>query len=376
MWPRADGTPDLLERQTEGLAQDVRAELHTCAIARLEPVLDGLPQVIIAHVEIWAARWHRKQLLVIRLVQPNELASGGRHVAGRVVCVEVILLGRRKIREDAWPIALLQHVFAVVGAVDLDSWFHKVHACDAIPANDHGHHDAWIELRSVCAEKGGAVHALPGAVHPMPEVLRVLEILAFVDLFITEEDSLQVQCWQRGSLAQGNSALHKVSSSTWALETAVKDRLRVNTCAVSPPGALKRATSFLMLDLDQSGRSFAIAVVVFPAAIQPRTTSTSCAFHAVPRPMEIDAKVEGSVKNLRVRWLSDEQITTISTHSMCGNACHRLFNCTETGFYHWLRVLTHTPLSQMHTSRRLKIAPKCTIHASGSKTNSSSRIPN
>ena len=204
MWPRADGTPDLLERQTEGLAQDVRAELHACVIAWLEPVLDGLPQVIIAHVEIWAARWHRKQLLIVRLVQPNELACGGRHVAGRVVRVEVILLVRRKIREDAWPIALLQHVFAVVGAVDLDSWFHKVHACDAIPANDHGHHDAWIELRSVCAEKGGAVHAFPGAVHPMPEVLRVLEILAFVDLFITEEDSLQVQCWQRGLLAQAD----------------------------------------------------------------------------------------------------------------------------------------------------------------------------
>ena len=66
---------------------------------------------------------------------------------GRVVRVEVILLVRCQIREDAWPIALLQHVFAVVGAVDLDSWFHKVHACDAIPANDHGHHDAWIELR-------------------------------------------------------------------------------------------------------------------------------------------------------------------------------------------------------------------------------------
>ena len=98
--------------------------------------------------------------------------------------------------------------------------------------------------------------------------------------------------------------------------------------------------------------------------------------HAVPRPMEFDAKIEGSVKNLRVQWLSDEQIITTSTHSMCGNACHRLFNCTETVFYHWLRVSTHTPLSQMHTSRRLKIAPKGTIHASGSKTNSFSRIPN
>ena len=178
------------------------AELHTCAIARLEPVLDGLPQVIIAHVEIRAARWHRKQLLIVRLVQPDELASGGRHVAGRVVRVEVIWFVRRKIREDAWPIALLQHVFAVEGAVDLDSWFHKVHACDAVPANDHGHHDAWVELRSVCAEKIGALHALSGAVDPKPEVLRVLEILAFVDLFVAEEDPLQVQCWQRGSLAQ------------------------------------------------------------------------------------------------------------------------------------------------------------------------------
>ena len=36
-------------------------------------------------------------------------------------------------------------------------------------------------------------------------------------------------------------------------------------------------------------------------------------------------------------------------------------------FYHWLRVSTHTSLSQMHTPRRLKIAPKCTIHAPGSK---------
>ena len=38
---------------------------------------------------------------------------------------------RSKIREDAWPIALRQHVFAVAGTVDLDPWFHKVHACDA-----------------------------------------------------------------------------------------------------------------------------------------------------------------------------------------------------------------------------------------------------
>ena len=151
----------------------------------------------------------------------------------------------------------------------------------------------------------------------------------------------------------GNSAL---SSSNWALETAVKDRLRVNTGpGASPAAALafKRATSFLMLDLDQSGRSVAIAVVVFPAAIQPRTTSTSCAFHAVPRPMEIDAKIEGSVKNLRVQWLSDEQIITSSTHSMCGNACHRLFNCTETVFFFLSlapRVDTHPPLPDAHTA--------------------------
>ena len=165
--------------------------------------MDGLPQVLIAHVEIRAARWHRKQLPVIRLVQPIELASGGRRVAGRVVRVEVIPFVRRgKIREDAPPIALRQHVFAVVGTVDFDPWFRKVHACDAIPSNDHGHHDAWIELRPVCAEKIGAVHALPGAVHPTPEVLRVLEILALVDLFVAEVDTLHVQCWQRGPLAQ------------------------------------------------------------------------------------------------------------------------------------------------------------------------------
>ena len=67
------------------------------------------------------------------------LASGGRHVAGRVVRVEVILLVRRKIRDDAWPIAFLQHVFAVVSAVDLNPWFHKMYACDAVPADDHYH---------------------------------------------------------------------------------------------------------------------------------------------------------------------------------------------------------------------------------------------
>ena len=145
-----------------------------------------------------------------------------------------------------------------------------------------------------------------------------------------------------------NSAL---SSSNWALENAVNDRLRVYTTPTPPPGALKRVTSFLMLDLDQSGRSVAIAVVVFPAAIQPRTTSTSCAFHAVPRPMEIDAKIEGSVKILRVQWLSDEQIITTSTHSMCGNACHRLFKCTETVFLSLApRVDTHLPLPDAHTA--------------------------
>ena len=50
-----------------------------CQEPWLEPVLDGLPQVIITHVEIPTARWHLKQLLVIRLVQLNELARGGRH---------------------------------------------------------------------------------------------------------------------------------------------------------------------------------------------------------------------------------------------------------------------------------------------------------
>ena len=45
------------------LAQDVRAELHSCTMAWLEPVLDGLPQEIIAHVEIRAALWHRNSSL-------------------------------------------------------------------------------------------------------------------------------------------------------------------------------------------------------------------------------------------------------------------------------------------------------------------------
>ena len=40
---------------------------------------------------------------------------------------------RRKIREDAWPTALRQNVFATDGTADLDPWFHKAHACDAIP---------------------------------------------------------------------------------------------------------------------------------------------------------------------------------------------------------------------------------------------------
>ena len=151
----------------------------------------------------------------------------------------------------------------------------------------------------------------------------------------------------------GNSAL---SSSNWALENAVNDRLRVYTTPTPPPGALKRATSFLMLDLDQSGRSVAIAVVVFPAAIQPRTTSTSCAFHAVPRPMEIDAKIEGSVKNLRVQWLSDEQIITTSTHSMC-SACR------------------HTPPSPRCTHRDVsKSRQNARYTLPDQKTNSSSRI--
>ena len=148
-------------------------------------------------------------------------------MAGRVVRVEVILLVRRKIREDAWPIALLQHVFAVVGAVDLDPWFHEVHACDAVPADDHGHHDAWTELRSVCAEKIGAVHALPGAVHPKPEVLRVLEILAFVDLLVAEEDPLQVQSWQRGSLAHAEPSTKSEADTATereATETGSKPR--------------------------------------------------------------------------------------------------------------------------------------------------------
>ena len=88
-------------------------------------------------------------------------------MAGRVVGVEVIpFVRRRKIREDAWPVALRHHVFAVVGTADLDPWFHKPHACDAIPVNDHGHHDAWIELRPVCVEKIGGVHALPGCGPP------------------------------------------------------------------------------------------------------------------------------------------------------------------------------------------------------------------
>ena len=60
--------------------------------------MGGLSQVTITHVEIRAARWHRKQLLVLRLTQPSELASGSRHVAP--------LMRRRKIREDAWPVAL------------------------------------------------------------------------------------------------------------------------------------------------------------------------------------------------------------------------------------------------------------------------------
>ena len=74
----------LIGRSVAGLAKDVRAELHSCTMARLEPVLDSLPQVIVTHVEIRAARWHHKQLLVIRPFQPSELArvpctSGAAH---------------------------------------------------------------------------------------------------------------------------------------------------------------------------------------------------------------------------------------------------------------------------------------------------------
>ena len=72
-----------------------------------------------------------------------------------------VSLKNRLHRESARPIALRQHVFAVVSTVDLDPWFHKVHPCDAIPSYDHCHHDTWIELRPVFAEKIGAVHALP-----------------------------------------------------------------------------------------------------------------------------------------------------------------------------------------------------------------------
>ena len=82
-------------------------------------------------------------------------------------------------------------MFAVAGTVDLDPWLHKVHACDAIPFNDHA-----------TAEKIGAVRALSGSVHPIPEILRLLEILALVELFVTEVDPLHVQCWQRVPLAQ------------------------------------------------------------------------------------------------------------------------------------------------------------------------------
>ena len=73
-------------------------------------------------------------------------------VRGRLVRAEVIpFVRRRKIREDARPLALRQHVFAVEGTVDLDPWFHKGHACDAIPTNDHGHHDTWTET-CLCGE--------------------------------------------------------------------------------------------------------------------------------------------------------------------------------------------------------------------------------
>ena len=89
----------------------------------------------------------------------------------------------------------------------------------------------------------------------------------------------------------GNSALR---SSTWAPETAVKYRLREYTAPVSPPVAFKRATSILILDFDQSGRNCAIPLVVFPCAIQPRTTSTSCGFREVSRPIPVAANIEGN----------------------------------------------------------------------------------
>ena len=99
------------------------------------------------------------------------------------------------------------------------------------------------------------------------------------------------------------------ASGTTVIHLCVGGREVPRKCTQSPAAALafKRVTSFLMLEFDQSGRSFAIAVVVFPAAIQPPTTSISCAFHAVPRPMKIDAKVEGPVNNLRIRWLNDQK---------------------------------------------------------------------
>ena len=61
---------------------------------------------------------------------------------------------------------------------------------------------SWLSFPTVWAEKIGAVCALPGAVHPILEVLRVLGLLALVDLSVAEVDPLHVQCWQRRFLAQ------------------------------------------------------------------------------------------------------------------------------------------------------------------------------
>ena len=55
-------------------------------------------------------------------------------------------------------------------------------------------------------------------------------------------------------------------ASTWALEAGVNYRLREYTGPVSPPAAFKRATTFSLLDFDQSGRNFAFLVVVLPSS--------------------------------------------------------------------------------------------------------------
>ena len=135
-----DHAPARNHKETRCLAQDVRVQLHTYAIARLKPVL-------------------RSGLL-----------------AGTACSSS--LGGFFSRMNSEWRPARGWAPVVVVGAVDLDPWFHKVDAFDAVPADNHGHHDAWIEVRSVCAEKGGAIYALHGTVHPKPEDLRVLEILA------------------------------------------------------------------------------------------------------------------------------------------------------------------------------------------------------